>query len=191
MRRVAHVDRAVLVAAARADQKEIVNARGNELRKVALDAVIGRVHIQPPVDQRGKTGKLRGRLQVEGGLRGVVPREVHRAVPDLGGEILRAHGVSAVGAGKAVAVARFRLLRLREEVAAVRALAADGRKVEAVAPLERAGHFVRRPCGGDELQKQAERQKQGKDPFFHNSSVTIRLRTVPDAVGVCTSRVLI
>ena len=73
MRGIAEIDRAVLIAAARADEQIVVDPRGDELAAVALDAVVRRARVDLPVDEGRKARKLCGRVDGKHRLRCVIP----------------------------------------------------------------------------------------------------------------------
>ena len=180
---IADIGRAVLAAAARADEQVVVDPRGDELAAVALDAVVRRARVDLPVDEGRKTRELCRRVDGKHRLRCIIPRDVDRAVPDRGGKILRLHSAGPGGTIKGIGIAGRGLLERGEEIAPVGQLAAHRRKVIARAALQHPGHLLRGSCAGHE----AQQQTKGKDPAeksFHSmSSVTIRLRTVPRSVG--------
>ena len=186
MRRVADVDRVAEAAAARADEQKVVDPRADQLRAVALDAVVGGAGVGAAVDQRGQTGELGRSVEVERGLRRVIPRDIHRAVPDGGGEILRLDSVRARRPREGVGVARGGLLDIGEEIAAVCKRTAHRGEVIARALFDRAGHVACGSCGGNERKQQTKAQKQTDHSCFHrdSSSVTTRPRTRPVGVGI-------
>ena len=180
---IADIGRAVLAAAARADEQIVVDPRGDELAAVALDAVVRRARVDLPVDEGRKARELCGRVEIKRRLRCIIPRDVDRAVPDRGGKILRPHGVGPGGTVKGIGIAGRRLLDRSKEVAPVGQLTAHRRKVIARAALQRSGHPLRSSCAGHEAQQQAKGKDPAEKSFHSMSSVTIRLRTVPRSVG--------
>ena len=70
---IADIGRAVLAAAARADEQIVVDPRGDELAAVALDAVVRRARVDLPVDEGRKARELCRRVDGKHRLRCVIP----------------------------------------------------------------------------------------------------------------------
>ena len=127
--RVADVDGVVNVTATGANEQVIIDLCGDKVFLVTLDAVIRRIDVHVAANQSRQARKLGRGVEIKRVLRFIVPGDIHRTVPDGGGEVLWDDLIALVGFFEAVVIAVGFLGKVQEGVALVRQLAADRRHV--------------------------------------------------------------